>query len=192
MSLALKFDNITDWKIDGSFFRIGTFSHVLSGEPGCYVRSESRCFTPNAQSGGGLILDFGGPVWLDAWVYTDIGGWERGGYLEPVTTEWNFYGEGGGTITQDLLGVRPAPYTGGVKIEGTHTPPNQWTDISGAFGTDTGTMLLSEGEPFVWDNTRMNFLNWKASRVGWTSASMRMSTTLSCVAAYEIRWGWDH
>jgi len=192
MSLALKIEGPTDLRIGGTLFRRGGFSHVLPGTPGCYIRSEINCFTPHAQSGGGLILDFGGPVWLDVWVYTDIGGWERGGYLEPITTEWHFYGEGGGTITQDLLGVRPAPYTGGVKIEGTHTPPNQWTDISGSWGTDTGTALISQGEPFVWNNRRMTFVNWKTSRLGYNSSSIRMSTTLSCVAAYEISWGWNH
>lgn len=192
MSLALQIDGPSYLRIDGTLFRMGTFSHVLTGAPQCYVRSESRCFIPRQTSGGGSILDFGGPVWLDVWVYTDAVGWQRGGYLETITTDWNFYGQGGGTINVDFLGVRPAAYAGGIKIEGTHTPPNSWTDISGAFGTDTGTMLISEGEPFVWNNRRMNFLNWKASRVGWTSAGIRMSATISCIAAYEIKWGWNH
>lgn len=194
MSLALKFDNITDWKIDGSFFRRGTHSAVV-GSAGCYVRADNPDwnFLKRTTHGGGLTLDFGGPVWVGLYVYNN-GAWTRGGYLEEIESRFAFYGVGGGEITVKTLGVRPAAYTGGVKIDGFDSPAPSWTDITRQYPSVTaGTIEIYEQQPLIWNNTRIYCENWRAVGVkqGSNTNDITMSATVYGAFLNDIHWGWQ-
>lgn len=193
MSLCLKFDNITDWKINGSFFRRGAYSSVV-GSAGCWVRADNPDwnFTKHATSGGVLTLDFGGPVWVGLYVF-DNGAWTRGGYLEEIESRFSFYGAGGGEIVVKTLGVRPAEYTGGVKIDGFDSPAPAWTDITGQYlGVTAGIIEIYEQQPLIWNNTRIYCENWRAIGVKLGQSAITMNATSYGVIANDMHWGWNH
>lgn len=200
MSLKLKFDGITDWKIGNDYFRRGTFSHVCPTDSGAWVRAQNAdwCFMSHTASGGGLVLDMGPRVWLDVWVWDGLR-FSRGGYLEEVEHQYNFSGvddgQGGTTYwTQTIktLGVRADTYTGGVKIEGIASPPNSWTDITANYpGVTTGAIYVSYSGSFVWNNRVIDITNWRASGAGIRNSTGRLSAVVCGAIANNIQWSVD-
>lgn len=198
MSLKLKFDGITDWKIGNDYFRRGSFSFYHSAS-GAYVRagntSQYNFWTAHAASGGGLVLDMGPRVWVDAWVWDGLQ-FSRGGYLEEVEHRYDFSnlddGNGG---TEDWhvrpkgLGIRAATYAGGVKIEGIASPPNSWTDVTAHFPwISTGKVYYSYSQSFVWNRLTINITNWQAVNIGSSNSQTRMSAMELGGVENDINW----
>lgn len=193
MSLALSLNPCEGFKLGNDYFRPGDFdvSTTVTNAYGnwiCRVFASQTWYTPNNcfikhnNGGGGFNLAIGGRVWLDVWTYTGAQ-FERGGYLEEI--EYTYYFD---TVPLRFhaLGVRAAPYTGGVKIEGLNSS-NQWT--AHGFGPSGGEAWASFSEPFVFSGRRQSFVSFRAEGYSiWDSTGPRLYALVPGILADEVRY----
>lgn len=186
MSLALSLNPCTGFNLAGTHFRPGelSLSAVVDGYL-CTVWAHpvtERCWLP-AANGGGLDLAIGGRVWLDMWVWdASQSQFVRGGYLEEREFTYTFNST---PLSFRALGLRPAAYSGGVKIEGLYSPPNAWTNFPGV----SGAINLSYAQPFDIAGVRQSVVNWSTINYRETDPNApAMSADHSGIVANDIRW----
>ena len=172
MSLALSLNPCTGLNLAGDHFRPGDFSvsAVVDGyickvfatqTPQLPWTHPTNCFLEHP-NGGGNDLSISGPVWLDVFVWDGLS-FVRGGYLEERQYTYTFNST---PLSFRALGVRPAAYTGGVKIEGLHTSDQWLIHNTDGYG---GDIWYSWSEPFLFSGRRQMVANWHAE--GWHEAS---------------------
>lgn len=139
--MKINFDNIGGLRLgsNGTLYQWGRF-RKSSNSCAIYAERNYYCFCPSTDLDAAFdaskpkLQIAPGRVWLDVWIPTDTDGhWTRGGYLGTKTVDFKFTGgalpTSGVTLSQNYLAVIPGPYTGGIRVDGIDSPPNQWTKL---------------------------------------------------------------
>lgn len=139
--MILDFDVLGGVVVGGVLYGRGTFSHV-DGNLLVYADNTMHAIIPIQTPNGGPVLDLGGDIWLACHVPTSSSTWASGGYLAPVTVEWDC--STGEHAEQTYLGIVGAPFDHGARVDGLDQSPAQWIDVS----RPGSTHYVAQATPF--------------------------------------------